>query len=63
MTLWPQPCPTPGSASYSAVMTTCGPSSEPARARKAVGIPPTPVSRVTPCRASSSATLRTVRNS
>src|SRR4051794_4058558 len=38
ITLWPHACPTSGSASYSAQITTCGPLL-PARAAKAVGRP------------------------
>src|SRR5699024_11921580 len=41
ITLCPQPCPTPGSASYSAVIATCGPEVRvPSWAVNAVGMPP-----------------------
>src|SRR5699024_11238485 len=64
ITLCPQPCPTPGSASYSAVIATCGPESgSPSWAVKAVGIPA--VARVIgiPAASSSAANASTAWNS
>ena len=58
--LWPQPCPTSGSASYSARIATAGPGG-PTRARNAVASPPSSRSTRWPCFSSSAAMRPTAR--
>ena len=62
MRLWPQPCPTSGSASYSAMNATDGPGG-PTRARNAVSSPPSGRSARWPCLARSVVIRSTARRS
>jgi heat shock protein HslJ len=64
MRLWPQPCPTPARASYSATRATLGPTVFPAnRATNAVSTPASPLCTSKPCLSSTSVIQHAAWNS